>query len=141
VSRVGSAAQTKIMKSVSGRLKGEMSQYRELQAFAQFGTSDHDAATRRQLERGQRATELLKQPLFAPLSMAVESVILFALSNGLLDDVPVNKIQPWEDAMRKFLASNHPDLLEEIDREKQLTDSIAEKLRSVITTFKTTVPY
>jgi F-type H+-transporting ATPase subunit alpha len=141
VSRVGSAAQTKIMKSVSGRLKGEMSQYRELQAFAQFGTSDLDAATRRQLERGQRATELLKQPLFAPLSMAEESVVLFALANGLLDDVPVNKIQAWEDGMRKFLASNHPDLLAEIEQEKQLTDSLSEKLRAVITTFKTTVPY
>jgi F-type H+-transporting ATPase subunit alpha len=141
VSRVGSAAQTKIMKSVSGRLKGEMSQYRELQAFAQFGTSDLDAATRRQLERGQRATELLKQPQFAPLSMAEESVVLFALSNGLLDDVPVNKIQAWEEGMRKFLASNHPELLQEIEREKQLTDDLSEKLRNVITTFKTTVPY
>jgi F-type H+-transporting ATPase subunit alpha len=141
VSRVGSAAQTKIMKSVSGRLKGEMSQYRELQAFAQFGASDLDAATRRQLDRGQRATELLKQPQFAPLSMAEESVALFALSNGLLDDVPVNKIRDWEDGMRKFLASNHPDLLRQIESERQLSDPVAEQLRSVISTFKQTVPY
>jgi F-type H+-transporting ATPase subunit alpha len=141
VSRVGSAAQTKIMKSVSGRLKGEMSQYRELQAFAQFGASDLDAATRRQLDRGQRATELLKQPQFAPLSMAEESVVLFALSNGLLDDVPVNKIRDWEDGMRKFLASNHPDLLRQIESERQLSDPVAEQLRSVISTFKQTVPY
>jgi F-type H+-transporting ATPase subunit alpha len=141
VSRVGSAAQTKIMKSVSGKLKGEMSQYRELQAFAQFGASDLDAATRRQLDRGQRATELLKQPQFAPLSMAEESVVLYALSNGLLDDVPVNKIRDWEDGIRKFLASNHPDLLAEIDQEKQLTDALNEKVRSVITSFKMTVPY
>jgi F-type H+-transporting ATPase subunit alpha len=141
VSRVGSAAQTKIMKSVSGRLKGEMSQYRELQAFAQFGTSDLDAATRRQLERGQRATELLKQPQFAPLSMAEESVVLYALSNGLMDDVPVNKIQAFEDGIRKFLQSNHPDLLTEIDRERTLTDALQEKVRNVVSTFKTTVPY
>jgi F-type H+-transporting ATPase subunit alpha len=141
VSRVGSAAQTKVMKSVSGRLKGEMSQYRELQAFAQFGASDLDAATRRQLDRGQRATELLKQPQFAPLSMAEETVVLYALSNGLLDDVPVNKIRDWEDGMRQFLASNHPDLLEQIERERTLSDELAEKLRTVITTFKTTVPY
>ena len=141
VSRVGSAAQTKIMKSVSGKLKGEMSQYRELQAFAQFGSSDLDAATRRQLDRGQRATELLKQPQFAPLSMPEESVVLFALSNGLLDDVPVNKVQAWEDGMRKFLASNHPDLLNDIGEKRELDDNVQDKLREVIENFKQTVPY
>jgi F-type H+-transporting ATPase subunit alpha len=141
VSRVGSSAQTKVIKSVSGGLKGEMSQFRELQAFAQFGTSDLDAATRRQLERGQRATELLKQPQFAPLSMAEETVVLFALSSGLLDDVPINKVRPFEDGLRKFLTSNHPDVLKSIAENPVMTDELSANLRSVVTTFKTTVPY
>ncbi|MCB9485301.1 MAG: F0F1 ATP synthase subunit alpha [Dehalococcoidia bacterium] len=141
VSRVGSAAQTKVMKSVSGRLKGEMSQYRELQAFAQFGTSDLDASTRRQLERGQRATELLKQPQFAPLSMSEEVVVLFALSNGMMDDIEVSRIQPFEAEIRKFLASNHPDLLNDIAERGVLDDDLSTRIRSVIETFKQTVPF
>jgi len=141
VSRVGSAAQTKAMKTVSGGLKGEMSQFRELQAFAQFGTSDLDAATRRQLERGQRATELLKQPQFTPLSMAEEVGVLFSLSSGLLDDVPVAKVRPFEDALRKFLASNNPEVLREIAASPVMTPELTEKLRGIITTFKTTVPF
>jgi F-type H+-transporting ATPase subunit alpha len=141
VSRVGSSAQTKCMKAVSGGLKGEMSQFRELQAFAQFGTSDLDAATRRQLERGQRATELLKQPQFAPLSMAEETVVLYALSGGLLDDVPVNKVRPFEDALRKFLGSNHPELLRDIAANPVMSPELQEQMRGIISTFKTTVPY
>ena len=141
VSRVGSSAQTKVMKSVSGGLKGEMSQFRELQAFAQFGTSDLDAATRRQLERGQRATELLKQPQFAPLSMSEESAVLFALSGGLLDDVPVAKVRAFEDGFRKFLSSNHPELLKSVADNPQMTPELGDQLRSVIGTFKQTVPF
>jgi F-type H+-transporting ATPase subunit alpha len=141
VSRVGSSAQTKVMKSVSGKLKGEMSQYRELQAFAQFGTSDLDAATRRQLDRGMRATELLKQPQFAPLSMSEEVVVLFALSSGLLDDVPVNRVRAFDDGIRKFLQSNHPELLTQIAANPQMTPELEQSLREVINTFKQTVPY
>jgi len=141
VSRVGSAAQTKVVKAVSSGLKGEMSQYRELAAFAQFGTSDLDASTRRQLERGQRATELLKQPQFAPLTMAEETVVLHALTSGGLDDVPVNKVQSFEDNLRKFLASNHPELLRNIDSNPTMTPELEEQLKSVIGTFKQTVPY
>jgi F-type H+-transporting ATPase subunit alpha len=141
VSRVGSAAQTKATKTVSGGLKGEMSQYRELQAFAQFGTSDLDAATRRQLERGQRATELLKQPQFQPLSMAEEVVVLYSLSGGLLDDVPVSKVRSFEDGLRKFMASNHPEILSEIAANPVLTPELTDKIKSAITTFKQTVPY
>ena len=141
VSRVGSAAQTKVMKSVSGGLKGEMSQFRELQAFAQFGTSDLDAATRRQLERGQRATELLKQPQFAPLSMGEETVVIYALSSGMLDDVPVAKIRPFEDALRKFLSSNHPEVIRGIAENPVMTPELQDQMRSIISTFKTTVPY
>ena len=105
VSRVGSAAQTKAMKPVSGRLKGDMSQYRELQAFAQFGTSDLDASTRRQLERGQRATEVLKQPQFEPLSLAEEVVVIFALTERHAGRRGrVDKIRAFEAELRKFLA-------------------------------------
>jgi F-type H+-transporting ATPase subunit alpha len=141
VSRVGSAAQTKVMKSVSGKLKGEMSQYRELQAFAQFGASDLDVATRRQLERGQRATELLKQPQFAPLSMPEETVVLYALSQGLLDDVPINKVRPFEDAIRKYLASNQPELVRDIQANPVMSPELEAKLKTAIQTFKDTVPY
>jgi F-type H+-transporting ATPase subunit alpha len=141
VSRVGSAAQTKAMKSVAGTLKGDMSQFRELQAFAQFGTSDLDAATRRQLERGQRATEVLKQGLLSPLSLSEEVAIIFALTGGLLDDVPVNKVQAFEAGLRKFLASNHPDLLKKIADQRVLSPEISDALRAAISTFKTTVPF
>ena len=141
VSRVGGNAQTKAMKTVSGTLKGDMSQYRELQAFAQFGTSDLDAATRRQLERGQRATEVLKQPQFSPLSMAEQVGIMFALSQGHLDDVPVDKVADFDAQLRRFLNSNHPELLDQITNEKVLTDEISQKLTEVITSFKQTVPF
>jgi F-type H+-transporting ATPase subunit alpha len=141
VSRVGGNAQTKAMKTVSGTLKGDMSQYRELQAFAQFGTSDLDAATRRQLERGQRATEVLKQPQFSPLSMAEEVVIMFALSNGHLDDVAVNKVADFDVQLRRFMSTNHPDVLDQITNQKVLTDEISQKLTAAITSFKQTVPF
>jgi F-type H+/Na+-transporting ATPase subunit alpha len=141
VSRVGSAAQTKAMKSVSGGLKGDMAQFRELQAFAQFGTSDLDASTRRQLERGQRATELLKQPLLSPLSLSEEVAVIFSLTQGFLDDVPVDKIRNYEAALRKFMASNHPDLLAKIAEVRELTPEITESLREVISSFKQNVPF
>ena len=141
VSRVGSAAQTKAMKTVSGGLKGDMAQFRELQAFAQFGTSDLDAATRRQLERGQRATEVLKQGQFQPLSLAEETAVIFSLTQGLLDDVPVAKVRDFEAGLRKFMASNHPELLAEVTSTPVMTPEFSEKLTSAINTFKTTVPY
>ncbi len=141
VSRVGSSAQTKAMKAVSGGLKGDMSQYRELAAFAQFGTSDLDAATRRQLERGQRATEILKQDQFQPLSLAEEVVVIYALTGGLLDDVPVNKVRSFENELRKYLGSNQRDLVAEIAANPVMTPELQERLKSVINTFKDTVPY
>lgn len=141
VSRVGSTAQTKAMKAASGTLKADMSQYRELQAFAQFGTSDLDATTRRQLERGQRATEVLKQGQFAPLSLPEEVAILNALTSGMLDDVPVNKVRAFEDELRKFLASNHPELLQAIRANPVMTPELSEQLKSIVSTFKTTVPF
>ena len=141
VSRVGSSAQTKAMKSVSGGLKGDMSQYRELAAFAQFGASDLDAATRRQLERGQRATEVLKQDQFTPLSLAEETVVIYALTGGLLDDVPVARVRAFENELRKFLGSNQRDLMAEIQANPVMTPELQERVRGVIQTFKDTVPY
>ena len=141
VSRVGSAAQTKAMKTVSGGLKGDMAQFRELQAFAQFGTSDLDAATRRQLERGQRATEVLKQGQFQPLSLAEETAVIFSLTQGLLDDVPVAKVRDFEAGLRRFMASNHPELLAEVTDNPVMTPEFSAKLTSAINSFKTTVPY
>jgi F-type H+-transporting ATPase subunit alpha len=141
VSRVGSAAQTKIMKTVSSGLKGEHAQFRELQAFAQFGTSDLDAATRRQLERGQRVNEVLKQPQFVPLSLAEEVAIMYSLSRGHLDDVAVDRVLDYETGLRKFMASNHPDLVEKINDRKELTPEIEDGLKAMISTFKETVPY
>jgi F-type H+-transporting ATPase subunit alpha len=141
VSRVGSSAQTKAMKAVSGGLKGDMSQYRELAAFAQFGTSDLDAATRRQLERGQRATEILKQDQFQPLSLAEEVAVIYALTGGLLDDVPVNKVRSFESELRKYLGSNQRDLVAEIQANPVMTPELQERLKSVVNSFKDTVPY
>ncbi|QFG01912.1 F0F1 ATP synthase subunit alpha [Tepidiforma bonchosmolovskayae] len=141
VSRVGSAAQTKAMKAVSAGLKAEMSQYRELAAFAQFGTSDLDAATRRQLERGQRATEILKQDQFQPLSLAEEVFVIYALTSGMLDDVPVGKIRSFENELRKYLASNEKALVDEIQANPVMTPELQERITNVIKTFKETVPY
>jgi F-type H+/Na+-transporting ATPase subunit alpha len=141
VSRVGSAAQTKAMKQVAGRLKGDMAQYGELQAFAQFGTDDLDAVTRRQLERGQRTVEVLKQPQYQPLSLVEEVAVLFALTNGLMDDVPVDKVRAFETGFRKFVLSSHPEIAEAINREKALTDETSAALTSAAQEFKTTVPY
>lgn len=141
VSRVGSAAQTKAMKAVSGGLKAEMSQYRELAAFAQFGTSDLDAATRRQLERGQRATEILKQDQFQPLSLAEEVVVIFALTSGLLDDVPVAKVRSFENELRKYLATTEKPLMDEIQANPVMTPELETRIRTVVRTFKETIPY
>ncbi len=141
VSRVGSAAQTKIMKTVAGRMKLDHAQFRELQAFAQFGTSDLDATTRRQLERGMRVTEVLKQGLLDPLRLQDEVSIIFALTQGLLDDVPVEKLGSFETGLRKFMASNHGDLMKKVADVRELTPEISDGLRDAIESFKKTVPF
>jgi F-type H+-transporting ATPase subunit alpha len=141
VSRVGTAAQRKAMKQVAGQLRINMAQYRELQAFAQFGTSDLDAATRRQLERGQRAQEILKQPQYAPLSMGQQVEIFWALNNGFLDDVPVEKVQAFEAAFHKFMESNKPELTAKVNEKMVLDDEIEAALKAALTEFKNTVPY
>ncbi|MEX2245357.1 MAG: F0F1 ATP synthase subunit alpha [Dehalococcoidia bacterium] len=141
VSRVGTAAQRKAMKQVAGTMRISMAQYRELQAFAQFGTSDLDAATRRQLERGQRSQEVLKQPQYQPLSMAEQVEIFWALNNGHLDDVAVDKVQAFEAAFHKFMESNKPELSREIMEKRELTPEIEQKLGAAVKEFKDTVPY
>jgi len=140
VSRVGSAAQRRAMKQVAGRLKLEYAQYRELAAFAQFG-SDLDAVTRRQLDRGARITEIFKQLQYQPLPMEKEVAIIWAITNGLLDDVPVGKVQSFEAAFHQFMESNHPEWLATLRDAKALNDDSTAALRKAIEEFKTSVPY
>ncbi|MDA0256291.1 MAG: F0F1 ATP synthase subunit alpha [Chloroflexi bacterium] len=141
VSRVGGAAQTRAMKAVAGTLRLDLSQYRELQAFAQFGTEDLDAATRRQLERGARLTELLKQPQYAPQSLAQQVTGLFAGTRGHMDDVPIEKIGDFERAIHEYMAASHPQILDAINSTGNLPDELAAELTQAIQDFKTTVAY
>src|SRR5687768_15815197 len=134
VSRVGSAAQTKAMKKVSGSIKLELAQYREMAAFAQFG-SDLDAATQRLLNRGARLTELLKQPQFSPMPFEEQTVSIFAGTNGYLDAVPVNRVVDYESAMLGFMRSEHPDLLTAIRDSREFTDETRDKTKAALDTF------
>jgi F-type H+-transporting ATPase subunit alpha len=135
VSRVGGDAQTKAVNQVTGSLRTDLAQYRELAAFAQFG-SDLDASTRSRLERGQRATEVMKQPEFQPLTMPEEVEILYALSRGFLDDVPVNKVTEFETQLHQWMHATHQDLRDAIATEKRLTDEIRAQLDAAIEEFK-----
>jgi F-type H+-transporting ATPase subunit alpha len=134
VSRVGSAAQIKAMKQVAGKIKGELAQYREMAAFAQFG-SDLDAATQRLLNRGARLTELLKQPQFSPLKTEEQVVVIYAGVNGYLDSIPVAKVGAFEDGLLRLVRDSHADLLEAIRTKKELTDEISTKLKSVVDSY------
>jgi len=131
VSRVGSSAQTKATKKVAGKIKGELAQYREMAAFAQFG-SDLDAVTQRLLNRGARLTELLKQAQFSPLKMEEQVVVIYAGVNGYLDPLPVNKVRAFEDGLLSLVRTKHADLLNEIGSSKDLSDANAAKLKSVV---------
>ena len=134
VSRVGSAAQVKAMKQVAGTIKGELAQYREMAAFAQFG-SDLDAATQRLLNRGARLTELLKQPQFSPLKVEEQVAVIFAGVNGYLDSLPVGKVREFESALLLMLRDEHSELLEEIRTKKELAEELKGKLKKAIDTF------
>ena len=136
VSRVGSAAQTKAMKQVAGKLRLELVQYRELAAFAQFGTSELDKGTRAQLDRGQRITEVLKQPQYVPMSLDKQVSILYAAINGYLDDVPVDKITAFEVGFHRFMEANHPEIGKEIAKAKEITAQTEEALKKAIPEFK-----
>ncbi|MEM7634935.1 MAG: F0F1 ATP synthase subunit alpha [Pseudomonadota bacterium] len=131
VSRVGSSAQIKAMKQVAGKIKGELAQYREMAAFAQFG-SDLDASTQRLLNRGARLTELLKQPQFSPLKTEEQVVVIYAGVNGYLDDIAVNQVGEFEDGLLRLVRDSHADLLESLRTKKEVTDEIGDKLKSIV---------
>jgi len=141
VSRVGGAAQRKAMRSVAGQLRLDMAQFRDLQAFAQFGTADLDVATRNQLERGLRLNALLIQPENQPLRLGHQVASIWAASNGFLDDVAVNKIGDFEKALRDFLDSSHPEIADAIDSAGDLTDATQAQLRKALEDFKASVPF
>jgi F-type H+-transporting ATPase subunit alpha len=131
VSRVGSSAQTKATKKVAGKIKGELAQYREMAAFAQFG-SDLDAVTQRLLNRGARLTELLKQPQFSPLQMEEQVCVIYAGVNGYLDALPVSKVREFEDGLLALLRSKHSDILSDIRDTKDLSSETEGKLKAVV---------
>ncbi|MDE1973671.1 MAG: F0F1 ATP synthase subunit alpha [Hyphomicrobiales bacterium] len=137
VSRVGSAAQTKAMKKVAGRIKGELAQYREMAAFAQFG-SDLDATTQRLLNRGARLTELLKQPQFSPLKMEEQVVTIYAGVNGYLDALPLPRIRAFEDGLLTALRQQHPEILNTIRDSRDLDDPTAAKLKAAVESYTKT---
>jgi F-type H+-transporting ATPase subunit alpha len=134
VSRVGSAAQVKAMKQVAGSLKLFLAQYREVAAFAQFG-SDLDASTKQTLARGERLTELLKQKQYSPMAVSEMVPLIFAGVNGYLDGIPVNKILTWESDFLASVKSNQPEILETIDKEGQVSKELEAQLREVIVNF------
>ncbi|MEZ0279707.1 F0F1 ATP synthase subunit alpha [Methyloceanibacter sp.] len=137
VSRVGSSAQIKAMKQVAGKIKGELAQYRELAAFAQFG-SDLDASTQKLLNRGARLTELLKQSQFSPLKVEEQVVVIYAGTNGYLDTLPVSKVRSFEEGLLSFLRSKHADILDTIRTSKELSKDTTEKLVKAIDAFAKT---
>ena len=138
VSRVGGAAQTRAIRRVAGRLRLDLAQYRELATFAQFGTADLDAATRAQLARGQLATEVLKQPQYAPLSLEEEVVILFAVNSGAMEAVPLDRTAQFEEGLIRHISGNHPDILTSIQETRDITDDTEAKLNEAIAAYNST---
>jgi F-type H+-transporting ATPase subunit alpha len=136
VSRVGGSAQRKAMRQVAGRLRLELAQFRELEAFAKFGSEELDKATKDQLERGRRITEILKQPMQSPMSLGKQSSILYAVTNGYLDDVPVEKVIPWEENFHRFMETNHPEIEKKINTEYEIKPETENLLKAAITEFK-----
>jgi len=135
VSRVGGAAQIKAMKQVAGQLRLDLAQYREMAAFAQFG-SDLDAATQAQLHRGERLVELLKQGQYKPLSATQQIISIFSGVRGLVDDIKVNDIVRFEAGLLNFIEDKHKDIMDTLDKEKKLTDETEEKLKAAIAAYK-----
>jgi F-type H+-transporting ATPase subunit alpha len=135
VSRVGGKAQTWAMRRVAGKLRLELAQFRELAAFAQFG-SELDKATRDQLERGQRITEVLKQPQYSPMPLEKQVMIIYAVTNGFLDDLPIEKMGDWEEAFHRFMGTKHPEIGEAIAQEKDLSEETTSRLQDAIREFK-----
>lgn len=136
VSRVGSSAQTKAMKRVASRLKGDLSQFKALEAFASFGGAEMDKATRDQLNRGERIIEVLKQPAFAPMSLEKQITILYAVNNGYMDDIPVEKARDFEIGFHNFLESSFAELMNTITETKDLSNESEETLKKAIQQYK-----
>jgi F-type H+-transporting ATPase subunit alpha len=137
VSRVGGAAQTKIMKKLSGGIRTALAQYRELAAFAQF-SSDLDDATKKQLDHGQKVTELMKQKQYAPMTVAEQSLVIYAAEKGYLEDVDLEKIPAFEDALLSYAKSSYADLVKEINETGAYNDEIDAQLAKLMDNFKAT---
>jgi F-type H+-transporting ATPase subunit alpha len=137
VSRVGSAAQLKAMKQVAGQLKGDLAQFRELAAFAQFG-SELDATTQAKIDRGKRIVELFKQPQYSPIAVEVQVGVIWAVQNGYVDDVPVERIKEFQAAWTDFLTTRKSDLLGKIGAEKVLSKELTDALKAAADQFKQT---
>jgi len=137
VSRVGSAAQLKAMKQVAGQLKGELAQFRELAAFAQFG-SEVDAKTKAQIDRGRRIVEIFKQPQYSPVPVEVQVALMWTVQNGFFDDVPVERVRECQAQLAGFLTTRKTDLLARIAREKKLEDALIADLKAAAAQFKQT---
>jgi F-type H+-transporting ATPase subunit alpha len=137
VSRVGSAAQIKAMKQVAGKLKGELAQFRELAAFAQFG-SDLDARTQAQINRGKRIVEIFKQQQYNPVPVEVQVAVLWMVQNGYVDDVPVERVKEYQNKFTEFLTTRKTSLLAKILKERALNDALIAELKSASAEFKST---
>lgn len=137
VSRVGGAAQTKLIKKLTGNVRITLAQFRELEAFAQFA-SDLDEPTRKQLERGQRMTEVLKQKQYAPMSVAAIALSLFSISSGFLDDVPVNKVVAFEQGLQDFAQANYAEFLAQVNKDCTYNDEVEAGMKEIVTKFKET---
>ena len=135
VSRVGGSAQTKAMKQVAGTLRLDLAQYRDLAAFAQFG-SDLDKATQAQLNRGQRLTEILKQPQFTPMPVEQQVLIIWTATKGLVDDIDVADLKKFEKGLQAFVENTHASLLEKIRDRKKLDEELETEMRAAVTEFK-----
>jgi F-type H+-transporting ATPase subunit alpha len=142
VSRVGTSAQSRGMRQVAGRMRLDLAQFRELAAFAQFG-SDLDKATKSRIDRGQRLTEILKQPQYQPVPVEYQIMIIYAGNNGFLDDVPVDKVAAWETGFRRFMESSHSEIVQEIvdksvkDR-NNMSPELLKQLEAAIDEYKKT---
>ncbi|MCK5077756.1 MAG: F0F1 ATP synthase subunit alpha, partial [Calditrichia bacterium] len=137
VSRVGGNAQIKAMKQVAGKLRLDLAQFRELEAFAKFG-SDLDKATQQQLTRGERMVEILKQDQYKPLTVGKQILIIYTGNAGFLDDLPLNKIADFENGLFEYFDSRHADILQEIEKKKKISDENEEKLKKYVGEFKQT---
>ena len=136
MSRVGGSAQIKAMRSVAGRLRLDLAQFRELEAFSSFA-SDLDATTKKQLERGARVVEILKQPQYQPMAAAQQVMVIYAVTNGFLDEIPLNRIREWERGFIEYMAAQWPTVGEKLRTEKALSKEIEADLKKGIAGFST----